>query len=308
MINLRDNNWSGQIGGAGSFIPTGINALNFNGNILHPRTADFAINIEQGFSTKEGNISGNIFITTGTTTGDVFNPNSIGYNDLPEINIQGNQGIQDNTPTIQATIDNFTGTITPIALSNTPVKINFGNTIKTEQNLLISSRLLVSNVTNFEEDQIITGGTSGFTAKIEFIDLANNYIYVEYVRDGSGNSEYFTVGETISSATASTTYNGVDGSFRYFGNKSISLRFFATMSLQKQQAGSDLFAIIPYVNGNPFSKNSAFLELDSGVPLQVTVQSIKSIEKGDIIELFIENEGSADDVICQSIVWNLSGR
>jgi len=308
MIILRDNNWSNQTGGAGSYIPTGFNALNFNGNVLHPRTADYAVFIEKGHSTREGNVSGNIFITTETTTGGVFNPNSLKYNDLPEYNIQGNQGIQDNVPTIQATIDNFTSVTTVINAVNTPVKLNFNNTIKTSQNLLFSSRILVNSTTGFEENQIITGGTSGYTARIQSIDLANNYLYVEYVVDAIGNNQYFTVGESLSSTTASATYNGVDGSFKYYGNKDISIRFVATMSLQKQQNGADLFSIIPYLNGVPDLETAAFIELDIGIPLQVTVQDIQNISSGDIIELYIENKGSSDNVICQSIVWNLSGR
>ena len=133
-------------------------------------------------------------------------------------------------------------------------------------------------------------------------------MYVEYVVDAMDNNQYFTVGETITSTTASTTYNGVDGSFRYFGNKDISVRFIATLSLQKQQAGADLFEITPYKNGAAESIVSAFIELDSGTPLQVTVQDIQNLVKGDVLELFIQNNGSDDDVICQSIVWNLSGR
>jgi hypothetical protein len=308
MIILRDNNWSNQTGGAGSYIPTGFNALNFNGNVLHPRTADYAVFIEEGHSAKEGNVSGNIFITTGTTTGGVFDPNSLTYNDLPEYNIQGNQGIQDNVPTIQATIDNFTSVTTVINAVNTPVKLNFNNTIKTSQNLLFSSRILVNSTTGFEENQIITGGTSGYIARIQSIDIANNYLYVEYVVDAIGNNQYFTVGESLSSTTASATYNGVDGSFKYYGNKDISIRFVATMSLQKEQNGADLFSVIPYLNGVPDLEVSAFIELDSGVPLQVTVQDIQNVVKDDVIELYIENKGSRDNVICQSIVWNLSGR
>lgn len=45
-----------------------------------------------------------------------------------------------------------------------------------------------------------------------------------------------------------------------------------------------------------------------GVLSQVTLQDIQSIVKDDMIEIYIENQGSDDDVICQSIVWNLSGR
>ena len=309
MLTLRNNNWSGQTGGVGSYIPTGINALNFNGNILHPRTIDYALNIEPGATAKEANISGNIFIATGITTGGIFNPASLGYNDLPTYNIQGNQGIADNTPTIQMTMDNvfpFNGATTALAAS-TPAKMDFNNTVKTSENLLFSSRILVASAANFEEGQIITGGTSTYTAKIESIDLPNNYIYVEYVQDGAGDNQYFTVGETITSATASTTYNGVDGTLKYYGNKTISSRLLATITLQKSQAGADIFRTLFRINGINDDVVSAFIEADSGVPLQISLQALKNIEKDDIIEIYVENTGSADDIICQAIVWNITG-
>jgi hypothetical protein len=88
---------------------------------LHPRTIDYALNIEPGATAKEANISGNIFIATGITTGGIFNPASLGYNDLPTYNIQGNQGVADNTPTIQMTMDNvfpFNGATTALGSYN----------------------------------------------------------------------------------------------------------------------------------------------------------------------------------------------
>jgi hypothetical protein len=306
MLTLRNNNWSGQTGGAGSYIPTGINALNFNGNILHPRTTDYALNIEEGSTAASGNISGNIFISTGITTGGIFNPNSLGYNDLPTYNIQGNQGVSDNVPKIQLTIDNFVGSTTSLT-ANTPTKLDFNNTIKTSENLLFSSRILVTDATNFEEGQIITGGTSTYTAKIQSIDLPNNYIYVEYVIDGTGDNQYFTVGETITSTTASTTYNGVDGTLKYYGDKTTSSRLFSTLTLVKSQAGADTFRLLFRVNGINDNITSSFIEIDSGVALQITLQALKDLEKDDIIEVYVENTTSGDDVVCESIVWNITG-
>lgn len=305
MVTFRDNNWSGQTGGVGSYIPTGFNALNFNGNTLHPRTIDYAISIEEGSSARSANIAGNIFISTGITTGGIFNPNSLGYNDLPTYNIQGNQGIADNTPKIQLTIDNFTGATTALT-ANVPAKLNFNNTVKTSKNLLFSSRILVTSAANFEVGQIITGGTSTYTAKIESIDLANNYIYVEYVQDGAGDNQYFTIGETITSATASTTYNGVDGTLKYYGDKPISSRILSTLTLIKSQAGADVFRLILRINGINDDMTSAYIELDSGIPLQIVLQALEDLEKDDIIEIYVENTGSGDDVVCESIVWNIT--
>jgi len=313
MLTLRDNNWSGQTGGVGSYIPTGINALNFNGNILHPRTVDYAISIEEGSSTRSANIAGNIFISTGITTGGIFNTNSLGYNDLPTYNIQGNQGIADNIPAIQGSIDQVQGFTTTITTVNTPVKINLGNTLKTSENLLFSSRLLVTSAVNFEEDQIITGGTSGYTAKIQSIDLANNYIYVQYVVDGTGDNQYFTVTETITSLTASTTYNGVDGSFKYYGVKDISIRLIATITMEKLGNGREIFNIIPYKTtspnpATPLLELSSIQYLEQSRPMTITCQGIINFIENDILEMYIQNITAIDDCECQSYVLNISGR
>jgi len=308
MLTLRDNNWSGQTGGVGSYIPTGINALNFNGNILHPRTVDYALNIETGATAKEANISGNIFIATGITTGGIFNPASLGYNDLPTYNIQGNQGIADNTSTIQASIDQVQSFTTTIAAINTPVKINLGDTLKTSENLLFSSRILVASAANFEEGQIITGGTSTYTAKIQSIDLGNNYLYVQYVVDGAGDNQYFTVGETITSLTASTTYNGVDGSYKYYGIKDISVRLIATINMEKLGNGREIFNVIPYQNGAPLSELSSIQYLEQNRPMTITCQGIINFIENDILEMYIQNLTATDDCECQSYVLNISGR
>jgi hypothetical protein len=185
--------------------------------------------------------------------------------------------------------------------------MDFNNIVKTSENLLFSSRILVASAANFEEGQIITGATSTYTAKIESIDLPNNYIYVEYVQDGAGDNQYFTVGETITSATASTTYNGVDGTLKYYGNKTISSRLLATITLEKSQAGADIFRTLFRINGINDDITSAFVEADAGTPLQISLQALKNFEKDDIIEIYVENTGSADDIVCQAIVWNITG-
>jgi hypothetical protein len=308
MFTLRDNNWSGQTGGAGSYIPAGINALNFNGNILHPRTADYGINIEPGSTTVSGNVSGNIFLSTGLTTGGTFNPASLGYNDLPTYNIQGNQGIADNTATIQASSNKFSNIVTTINAQNVPVKLNLDNTIKTSENLLFSSRILVTSAATFEEGQIITGGTSTYTGKIQSIDLPNNYIYVEYVIDGAGASQFFTVGETITSLTASTTYNGIDGSYKYYGFKDISTRLLATITMEKVLNGRDIFEIIPYKNGIALSEISAIQYLEQTRPMTITCQGIIDFIQDDILEIYIQNVDSNDNSECQSYVLNISAR
>ena len=308
MFTLRDNNWSAQTGGVGSYIPTGTNALNFNGNILHPRTSDYGINIEPGSTTVSGNVSGNIFLSTGLTTGGTFNPASLGYNDLPTYNIQGNQGIADNTATIQASSNKFSNIVTTINTQNVPVKLNLDNTIKTSENLLFSSRILVTSAATFEVGQIITGGTSTYTGKIQSIDLVNNYIYVEYVIDGAGASQFFTVGETITSLTASTTYNGIDGSYKYYGFKDISARLLATITMEKINPGRNIFEIIPYKNGIALSEISAIQYLEQSRPMTITCQGIIDLIQDDILEIYIQNVDSNDDGECQSYVLNISAR
>ena len=308
MITLRDDNWSGQTGGAGSYIPTGFNAFNFNGNILHPRTSGYAATIEEGSNTVLGNVSGNIFITSGITTGGVFGSTSVGYNELQTYNIQGNQGISDNTPTIQATIDQLQDITTTINTINVLEKINFDNTIKTSENLLFSSRILVTSATGFLVDEIITGGTSSFTGKIQSIDTGNNYLYVKYVIDGSSNPEYFTVGETITSSSASTTYNGVDCSFKYYGAKDISARLMCSINLEKVGAGRDVYQLVTVKNTVALVDLATVNYLENGRPQTVTLQSIIPMEQDDILEFYIRNTEDTADADCQGMTLNISGR
>jgi hypothetical protein len=207
-------------------------------------------------------------------------------------------------------VQSFTTTITTV---NTPVKINLGNTLKTSENLLFSSRILVASAANFEEDQIITGGTSGYTAKIQSIDLANNYLYVQYVVDGAGDNQYFTVTETITSLTASTTYNGVDGSFKYYGVKDISIRLIATINMEKLGNGREIFNIIPYKTttpnpATPLLELSSIQYLEQNRPMTITCQGIINFIENDILEMYIQNITATDDCECQSYVLNISGR
>lgn len=310
MITLRSNNFSGQTGGVGSYIPTGINAFNFNGNILRPRTSGYAASIDAASTTALGNIAGNIFITTGLTTGGIFNPSSVGFNELPTYNIQANTGIPDNTPTIQASIDRLQSYVTTINTINVLEKLNFGNSIKTTANLLVSSRLLVTNATGFLVDEIVTGGTSGFTGKVQSIDTVNNYIWIKYVVDGSGNAQYFTVGETITGGTSATatTYNGVDGTFKYYGAKEISVRFIATITLEKVGNGRDTFEIVPVKNGAALDDLSTVTYLEGARPRDGIAQAIIPFATDDILELHIRNLDATANCECQGLVFNISGR
>jgi len=308
MITLRSDNWSAQTGGAGSYIPTGFNAFNFNGNTLHPRTSGYAATIEASNSTALGNVSGNIFITTGITTGGIFGPTSVTYNELQTYNIQGNQGIADNTPSIQGTIDILQTFATVIATQNVLYKLNLGNTLKTSENLLFSSRILVTSATGFLVDEIITGGTSGFTGKVQSIDTGNNYIYVKYIIDGSDNPEYFTVGETITSSSASTTYNGVDGSFKYYGAKDIVIRLIGSMTMEKAQNGRDIYQVVPVKNAVALNELSTVNYLDEGRPMDITVQGLIPFVQDDILEIYVKNTESTDNATLQTMVLNISGR
>jgi hypothetical protein len=308
MIILRSDNWSAQTGSAGSYIPTGFNAFNFNGNTLHPRTSGYAATIEASNSTALGNVSGNIFITTGITTGGIFGPTSVTYNELQTYNIQGNQGIADNTPTIQATIDQLQDITTTINTEDVLEKINFDNTIKTSENLLFSSRILVTSATGFLVDEIITGGTSGFTGKIQSVDTGNNYLYVKYIIDGSDNPEYFTVGETITSSSASTTYNGVDCSFKYYGAKDISARLMCSINLEKVGAGRDVYQLVTLKNTVALEDLATVNYLENGRPQTVTLQSIIPMEQDDILEFYIRNTDDDANADCQGMVLNISGR
>ncbi len=301
MITLRDDNWSNQPNNATGYIPTGINALIITGNILHPKNNEFAWKVEIGHNTGAGTISGNTFILTGNTTGGILNPTGQDYNDLANFTIKNNQGGRDNTALIQSYIEPDGTTATTALTQNVVTKVDFNDLILSSNNLFFSQRILVNSTQFFEVQQIITGQTSTNTAKIRSIDSANNYLYVDYIVDSSDNPAQFTVGETLQSATATTTYNGIDGSWKYSGNRTIQCEVLGNFSLEKTQAGSDPYALYLYKNATEVSPLRKKLTLSNGENNQATISGIFEIVKDDIIEIYIANNGSSDDVICQGM-------
>lgn len=301
MITLRADNWSNQPNDATGYIPTGINALIITGNILHPKNNEFAWKVEIGHNTQAGTISGNTFILTGNTTGGILNPTGQDYNDLANFTIKNNQGGIDNTALIQSYIDPDGTTATTALTQNVVTKVDFNDLILSSNNLFFSQRILVNSTQFFEVQQIITGQTSNNTAKIRSIDGVNNYLYVDYIVDGLGNPAQFTVGETLQSATATTTYNGIDGSWKYSGNRTIQCEVLGNFSLEKTQAGSDPYALYLYKNGSEVVPLRKKLTLSNGENNQATISGIFEITKDDIIEIYIANNGSSDDVICQGM-------
>jgi hypothetical protein len=301
MITLRADNWSNQPNDATGYIPTGINALIITGNILHPKNNEFAWKVEIGHNTEAGTISGNTFILTGNTTGGILNPTGQDYNDLANFTIKNNQGGRDNTALIQSYIDPNGTTATTALTQNVVTKVDFNDLILSSNNLFFSQRILVNSTQFFEVQQIITGQTSNNTAKIRSIDSVNNYLYVDYIIDGSDNPAKFTVGETLQSATATTTYNGIDGSWKYSGNRTIQCEVLGNFSLEKTQAGSDPYALYLYKNGSEVVPLRKKLTLSNGENNQATISGIFEITKDDIVEIYIANNGSADDVICQGM-------
>lgn len=134
MIYFRPNNWSGQTGGAGSYIPNGFNALNFTGNTLHPQNNETGVYWDGTLATTRlGNISGNTLITTGG--GTAFDGTT--YDDIPSINIQGNQGIADNTPYILVTMNN-PGNVMGMPSTNIALDLN-GQAVATNSQLFTTS-------------------------------------------------------------------------------------------------------------------------------------------------------------------------
>ena len=301
MITLRDDNWSNQPNNATGYIPTGNNAEIITGNILHPKNNEFIWLVEYEHNTKAGTTTGNTFILTDNITGGILNPAGQDYNDLVNYTIKNNQGGIDNTALIQSYIDPDGTTATTALTQNVVTKVDFNDLILSSNNLFFSQRILVNSTQFFEVQQIITGQTSNNTAKIRSIDAANNYLYVDYIVDSSGNPAQFTVGETLGGLTATTTYNGIDGSWKYSGNRTIQCEVLGNFSLEKTQAGSDPYALYLYKNGSEVVPLRKKLTLSNGENNQATISGIFEITKDDIIEIYIANNGSSDDVICQGM-------
>ena len=301
MITLRDDNWSNQSNDATGYIPTGNNAAIITGNILHPKNNEFVWLVEYGHNTKAGTTTGNTFILTGNTTGGILNPAGQDYNDLANFTIKNNQGGIDNTALIQSYIDPAGTTATTALTQNVVTKVDFNDLILSSNNLFFSQRILVNSALGFVVQDIITGQTSSNTAKIRSIDTVNNYLYVDYIIDSSGNPAQFTVGEQIAKGVISTQYNGIDGSWKYSGNRTIQCEVLGNFSLEKTQPGSDPYALYLYKNGSEVVPLRKKLTLSNAENNQATISGIFEITKDDIIEVYIANNGSDDDVICQGM-------
>ena len=206
MISFRRNNWSGQTGGVGSYIPTGFNVLNFNGSTLHPRTNETGIFWDSTLATTQlGNISGNVLITTGggtTLTGAT-------YDDIKEINVQGNQGLADNTPYILVTL-NGPGASMTMPATSIPIDCNAQATATNSQ-LMISTneaRVRYIGVKDIYGEIVATlsidkggGGTDAYTFELwednggGFVQLPNASYTLG--SDSQGNNFTITYSTTI---------------------------------------------------------------------------------------------------------------
>lgn len=168
FIDFRPNNWSGQTGLAGSYIPNGFNVVNFSGNTLHPQINETGVYWDGTLATTRlGNISGNVLITTGGGTALA----GATYDDIKTINIQGNQGIADNTPYILVTM-NAQGNIMNMPATNLPLDLN-GQAVATNSQLLQTSneaRIRYNGIKDFYGEIMSTlsiiksgGGTDAYT-------------------------------------------------------------------------------------------------------------------------------------------------
>jgi hypothetical protein len=302
MITLRADNWSNQPNDATGYIPTGINALIITGNILHPKNNEFAWKVEIGHNTAAGTISGNTFILTDNTTGGILNPTGQDYNDLANFTIKNNQGGIDNTALIQSYIDP-NGTAVDTQLTQDAItKLDFNNLILSSNNLFFSQRILVNSIAGFAEQDIITGQTSGNTAKIRSIDIANNYLYVDYIVNSSNEPAQFTINEQVIIGNISTQYNGIDGTWRYSGNRAIQCEVLGNFSLEKNEAGSnETYILYLYKNDTEVVPLRKKMTLSNNENNQATISGVFNLIKDDIIEIRVANINSNDNVRCQGM-------
>jgi hypothetical protein len=302
MITLRADNWSNQPDNETGYIPTGINALIITGNVLHPKNNEFAWNVQIGHNTQAGTISGNTFILTGNTTGGILNPAGQDYNDLANFTIKNNQGGRDNTALIQSYIDPDGTSVDTVLTQNVITKLDFNNLILSSNNLFFSQRILVNSIAGFAEQDIITGQTSGNTAKIRSIDIANNYLYVDYIVNSADEPAQFTIGEQVQIGIISTQYNGIDGTWKYSGNRAIQCEVLGNFSLEKNEAGAnDTYILYLYKNDTEILPLRKKLTLSNGENNQATISGVFNLIKDDIIEIRVANTTANDNVRCQGM-------
>ena len=252
MFTLRPDNWSGQPGTTAGYIPTGLNALQFGTNILHPRVDETGFYLDKAATVNKGNVSGNIFFG-GDDGSTIFAGSS--YNDNPTFNIQGNQGIKDNAPEFQVNmlINQGVVGVGPVAADqeSNPGTLTVLNDITGNGQWVLSSDSLLWSIRSictagssgaaFEVGETIyAGATSVGTTASAFVqewDNANQLLWVYGVQDLSGAAaDTFMPENTIftgisSGATAQTvagqTSVNPGGNIKYFGTKVTSSRMIA---------------------------------------------------------------------------------
>ena len=102
MIDLRADNWSGQSGGTGSYIPPGMNGFIFSASILHPKNTETGFLITKDCTINEGSVSGNVLFG-GPEEGSAVFAGGL-YEFFPGIIVEGNQGLANNTPEFQVNL------------------------------------------------------------------------------------------------------------------------------------------------------------------------------------------------------------
>ena len=148
-----------------------------------------------------GNISGNVLITTGGGTALA----GATYDDIKTINIQGNQGIADNTPYILVTMNGI-GNIMGMPATNLPLDLN-GQAVATNSQLLQTSneaRIRYNGIKDFYGEIMSTlsitksgGGTDAYTFSLwedqgggsGFVQLPN----ATYTLGSTDQGENFTI-------------------------------------------------------------------------------------------------------------------
>jgi hypothetical protein len=165
---------------------SGFGAVNITGCVIHPQQTQDGIFINANSTTGFGTISSNTFVTTGLTTGEIFNPapSTGGYslNSTKTYDIFTNQGLRNSSASILTTV---TGNTTNTALSTgVPAIMNVGGNAITRNSQRFSATNNAVITYNGSKDVYVN-----IIASVNFDKQGggtDNYEFYLYKNSGSG--------------------------------------------------------------------------------------------------------------------------
>lgn len=279
----------------------GFRSVVINSNIMNPRDLETGIEIETGFTTENGIISGNTFVREGGT-GPFINyqnqANFDNYNptEVKNLTIESNNGILESNPVCK--IDFLGNTqATPITLINVYSDLNPPtSTIQSiNLNTHIGVNLTVTITVPFTIDEIITGSTSGSQARI--VDVVSPTEY--YIVDSTGSfsdTENLT-GDKGGSGSITSGVNGINLKIKYLDPNPRKLFFTFSSQLSQVTTINVGWEVAFLFNGVNNDCSGTIEVIRFNRPGTLNVVCIQKLSFGDTVSIQIRNLDSIIDCL-----------